>query len=175
QIARDLISGSGDSFAQGEANWSLGSVVGGGPAQDTYDGHAVNLASVFLGINTVDCLLCHDGARHLDTVNLWGSKQIRQNMWGLSAYFARVRRQQQLVSSTPLVYKYLVSDAATGEYQLNTTTGNRSARQPINGVSVVPPKNPFSSAPGTGIVSGDSRRQAIARQITSDIQFSRAI
>src|SRR5262249_27495744 len=61
------------------------------------------------------------------------------------------------------------------EYQLNTTTGNRSARQPINGVSIVSPKNPFSSALGTGIVSGDSRRQAIARQITSDIQFSRAI
>jgi uncharacterized protein DUF1553 len=172
QIARDLISGSGDSFAQGEANWSLGNVVGGGPAQDTYDGHAVNLASMFLGINVVDCLLCHDGARHLDTVNLWGSKQTRQNMWGLSAYFARVRRQQQLVSSTPLVYKYLVSDAATGEYQLNTTTGNRSARQPINGVSIVPPKNPFT---GTGVVTGESRRQAIARQITSDIQFSRAI
>src|SRR5262245_16506897 len=74
QIARDLISDSGDSFAQGEVNWSLGSVVGGGPAQDTYDGHAVNLASMFLGINAVDCLLCHDGARHLDTVNLWGSR-----------------------------------------------------------------------------------------------------
>src|SRR5215475_1515443 len=117
QIARDLISDSGDSFAQGEVNWSLGSVVGGGPAQDTYDGHAVNLASMFLAINAVDCLLCHDGARHLDTVNLWGSKQTRQNMWGLSAYFARVRRQQQLVSSTPLVYKYMVSDVAAGEYQ----------------------------------------------------------
>ena len=175
QIARDLISDSGDSFAQGEVNWSLGSVVGGGPAQDTYDGHAVNLASMFLAINAVDCLLCHDGARHLDTVNLWGSKQTRQNMWGLSAYFARVRRQQQLVSSTPLVYKYMVSDVAAGEYQLNTTIGNRSARQPINGVSVVAPRNPFGSAPGTGISTGESRRQAIARQITSDLQFSRAI
>jgi len=175
QIARDLISDSGDSFAQGEVNWSLGSVVGGGPAQDTYDGHAVNAASMFLGINAVDCLLCHDGARHLDTVNLWGSKQTRQNMWGLSAYFARVRRQQQLVSSTPLVYKYIVSDVGAGEYQLNTTIGNRSARQPINGVNVVPPRNPFSPAPGTGISTGEGRRQAIARQITSDIQFSRAI
>jgi len=175
QLARELIGGMGDSFAQGEANWSLGNVVGGGPAQDTYDGHAVNLTSMFLGINAVDCLLCHDGARHLDTVNLWGSQQTRQKMWGLSAYFARVRRQQQLVTSTPLVYKYIVSDAAAGEYQLNTTTGNRSARQPMNGVTIVAPKNPFSSAAGTGIATGEGRRQAIARQITSDIQFSRAI
>jgi hypothetical protein len=96
-------------------------------------------------------------------------------MWGLSAYFARVRRQQQLVTSTPTVYKYIVSEAAAGEYLLNTTTGNRSARQPMNGVNIVAPKNPFSSTLGTGIVTGESRRQAIARQITSDIQFSRAI
>jgi hypothetical protein len=58
---------------------------------------------------------------------------------------------------------------------LNTTTGNRSARQPINGVNTIAPKNPFSPAAGSGIASGENRRQAIARQITSDIQFSRAI
>src|SRR6266702_8708080 len=88
QSARELISASGDSFAQGEANWPLGNTIAMGPAQDTYDGQAANLASMFLGINTVDCLLCHDGARHLNTVNSWASGQTRQNMWGLSAYFA---------------------------------------------------------------------------------------
>ena len=39
----------------------------------------------------------------------------------------------------------------------------------------VAPKNPFSSVAGTGVANGETRRQAIARQITSDIQFSRAI
>jgi hypothetical protein len=175
QIAQEMIGASGDSFAQGETNWSLGNTVAMGPAQDTYDGHAVNMASMFLGIQAVDCLLCHDGARHLDTVNLWGSKQVRSNMWGLSAYFARVRRTSQTVSTTPQLVKFIVSEAATGEYQLNTTIGNRSARQPINGVAIVQPKNPFGSATGTGIATGENRRQAIARQITGDIQFSRAI
>jgi uncharacterized protein DUF1549/uncharacterized protein DUF1553 len=175
QMAREMIGASGDSFAQGETNWSLGNTVAMGPAQDTYDGHAVNMASMFLGIQAVDCLLCHDGARHLDTVNLWGSKQVRANMWGLSAYFARVRRTAQTVSTTPLLIKYIVSEAATGEYQLNTTTGNRSARQPINGVAIVAPNNPFSPTTGTGIATGENRRQALARQITGDIQFSRAI
>ena len=33
-----------------------------GPVQDTYDGQAVNLSTMFLGINAIDCLLCHDGA-----------------------------------------------------------------------------------------------------------------
>jgi hypothetical protein len=174
QIARELITGTGDSFVQGESNWVLGNTVAMGPAQDTYDGQAANLASTFLGINVVDCLLCHDGARHLDTVNLWGSKQTRQNMWGLSAFFTRVRMQRQVVSTTPQVAKYIISEIPTGEYVLNTTTGNRTARQPVNGVSVVAPKNPFLPNGGT-ILNGENRRQAIARQITSDIQFSRAL
>ena len=172
QLARELITAAGDTFEKGEADWPVGNTVPMGPAQDTYDGHAVNLASMFLGINVVDCLLCHDGARHLDTVNLWGSKQTRQNMWGLSAYFARVRMQRQVVSTTPNVSKFIVSDLANGEYNLNTITGNRTARQPVNGVNTVAPKNPFSS--GSGALPGENRRQAIARQITSDIQFSRA-
>jgi hypothetical protein len=175
QMASELIAATGDSFVQGESNWPAGNTVAMGPAQDTYDGQAVNLASMFLGINVVDCLLCHDGARHLDSVNLWGSQQTRQNMWGLSAYFARVRMQRQVVTQTPLLAKFIVSDLATGDYRLNTTTGNRSPRQPINGVATVAPRNPFSSAAGSGIAPGESRRQAIARQITSDIQFSRAI
>src|SRR5437867_7364809 len=77
QMARELIAAAGDSFEHGEVNWAVGNTVAMGPAQDTYDGQAVNLASMFLGINTVDCLLCHDGARHLDQVNLWGSTQMR--------------------------------------------------------------------------------------------------
>ena len=173
QMAREIIAATGDTFAQGEANWPVGNTVAMGPAQDTYDGQAVNTAAMFLGINSADCLLCHDGARHLDQVNLWGSKQTRQNMWGLSAYFARVRMQRQVVQTTPQLAKYIVTDAATGEYTLNTTTGNRVARQPINGVNMMAPKYPFgASAP---IAPGQSRRQALAQQITGDFQFSRAI
>ena len=110
-------------------------------------------------------------------VNLWGSKLKRQNMWGLSAYFARVRMQRQVVTTTPQVAKYIVSEAATGEYQLNTTTGNRVARQPINGVSVIAPNYPFAagSPSAGGLQPGETRRQALARQVTGDIQFSRAI
>src|SRR5262245_6185938 len=181
QMARELIAAEGDSFAQGEVNWAVGNFVAMGPAQDTYDGHAVNLAGMFLGINAVDCLLCHDGRRHLDTVNLWGSKQTRANMWGLSAYFARTNRTTQRVSTDPIIDKFIVNEAATGDYRVNTTTGNRSARQAVNGVSVIVnnvpvilPKNPFASSADAGMASGENRRQAIARQTTGDIQFARA-
>src|SRR6266699_2636624 len=181
EMATDLITAAGDNFSHGEANWVVNGTVPMGPVQDTYDGQAVNLASMFLGINVVDCLLCHDGARHLDQVNLWGSQQKRQNMCGLSAYFARVRMQRQVTATMPRqIAKYIVTDAAGGEYQLNTTSGNRTARRPIEGVGVVPPKNPFATAAnafatGSGIEPGETRRLALARQVTSDVQFSRAI
>jgi hypothetical protein len=174
QLARELISASGDNFVLGQVNWPVGNTIAMGPAQDTYDGQSVNLASMFLGINVADCLLCHDGARHLDQVNLWGSKKRRPDLWGLSAYFARVRMQRQVITTTPQVAKYVVTDNAAGEYQLNTTDGNRVARQPINGVSVIAPSYPFAAGT-TGIQPGETRRQALARQVTGDIQFSRAI
>jgi len=173
-MARELISAAGDSFLNGAVNWPVGNIVPMGPAQDTYDGQAVNTATMFLGINTVDCLLCHDGARHLDQVNLWGSRQTRQNMWGLAAYFARGRMQRQVVTQTPAVAKWIVSDVLAGDYNLNTTTGNRTARQPVNGVRTITPRNPFAPDQGSGVTVGETYRQAVARQITGDIQFSRA-
>jgi Protein of unknown function (DUF1549)/Protein of unknown function (DUF1553) len=179
QVARELISAAGDTLVTGQANWSVNNTIAMGPAQDTYDGQAVQLSSMFLGINVADCLLCHDGARHLDQVNLWGATQTRRNLWGLSAYFARTRMQRQVVSpGPPQVIKFIVSDLAAGDYNLNTTTGNRTARQPINGVRVITPGYPFQTSgpaiPGSGATSGETYRATIARLITNDLQFSRA-
>ncbi len=179
QMARELIAATGDTLLQGNANWPVNNQIAMGPVQDTYDGQAVQLSQMFMGINAVDCLLCHDGPRHLDQLNLWGATQTRRNMWGLSAYFTRTRMQRQVVTQTPPVFKFIVTDLATGNYNLNTTTGNRTARQPINGVRLVTPSYPFQPAnspfpTGSGISSGESYRASIARQITGDLQFSRA-
>jgi hypothetical protein len=178
EMATELISATGDNLNYGPAGWVAGTNVAGGPAQDVYDGGAVQTASMFLGINSVDCLLCHNGARHLDSVNLWGSQQLRQNMWGLSAYFSRTRIGTVTITQTPQLQSHPITDVATGGYNLNTTTGNRSARQPIivNGVTVntINPKNPFTTATGSGVLQGETYRQALARQITADPQFARA-
>ena len=85
-----------------------------------------------------------------------------------------------MVQPQPLIVKYVVTDATVGNYNLNTTTGNRSPRQPVNGVTNVQPKNPFAVQSGPiptlgGVLGGETYRQAIARQITGDLQFSRAI
>jgi hypothetical protein len=180
QMVRELISATGDTLVTGQPNWSVNNTIAMGPVQDTYDGQAVQLSSMFMGINVADCLLCHDGPHHLDMVNLWGSTQTRRNMWGLSAYFARTRMQRVVVTQgPPQVIKWIVSDVNTGDYNLNTTTGNRTARQPINGIRVITPSYPFQAngspiSVGSGTVSGETYRAAIGRLITSDLQFSRA-
>jgi hypothetical protein len=142
-----------------------------GPAQDTYDGQAVHLSQTFLGLSATDCLLCHDGARHLDSLNLWGKTQTRMNMWGLSAFFARTRMQRTTVPEATYA-KYIVSEATTGDYTLNTTVGNRTARQPQGGLNRVQPRYPFN---GEVPPPNKDRRLALADIVTNDPQFSRAI
>jgi hypothetical protein len=172
QMARELITATGDSFAIGQANWPVGNTVSMGPIQDTYDGAAVDLGSMFMGISAVDCLLCHDGARHLDQVNLWGSTQTRANLWGLAAYFSRTT----MARNTPVAGATTVTDNTTGVYRLNTQIGNRSPRGATNSPATATPRYPFGTGtnPGSGIQTGENYRQAIARQVTADLQFSRA-
>jgi hypothetical protein len=171
QLARELITGTGDTSSVGAANWALGNTISMGPAQDTYDGAAVDLGNMFMGMSSVDCLLCHDGAHHLDQVNLWGSTQTRQNLWGLSAYFSQVA-----MTAGQLGGRTIADNSALAGYRLNTTFGNRTNRQPIGNISIVTPRYPFgtSANPGSGINTGETRRAAIARQVTGDIQFARA-
>lgn len=172
QMATEMIANNGDNFVQGEVNFIVGGIVPMGPSQDTMDGTAVEVTRAFLGINATDCLLCHDGAGHLDQINLWGSQKTRLDAWGMSGFFARTRRQRQNLSQQPNYAKYMVSENPAGEYQLNTTTGNRQTREPVGGKSTVDPK--YFLGNGGGVNTGENRRQAIARLVTADKQFARA-
>ena len=170
QMASEMIVSRGDSYADGATNFIIGGFVPMGPAQDTYDGYAVQTAQTFLGLSSMDCLLCHDGAGRLDAVNLWGSKVTRSDAWGMAAFFARTRRQTVTVGTN--IQKYMMTEATTGEYDLNTTTGNRSSRLPMGAVRNVQPKYPFGNR--GGVANGEDRRTALARFITADPQFARA-
>jgi hypothetical protein len=170
QIAAELITAKGESFTAGEVNYILGGNVTGGPAQDIYDGYTVQASTAFLGISSMDCLLCHDGAGHLDAINLWGSSVKRADAWGMSAFFARVRRSFQTISTN--YGQYVVTESPTGEYTINTTQGNRSARFTPNTNKNAAPKYLFG---GGGVNPGEDRRAAFARMLTSDPQFARAL
>ncbi len=177
-MVRELISATGEnSWEKGELNWFVLGFMGGGPAQDIADLQASIAAEKFLGISHENCVLCHDGRRHLDTLSLWGKTETRRKGWELSAFFAKSQMVRvpvaNAVNGQPYYYRVLDRPAAA-DYALNTTTGNRPARQPIGTLRNVAPKYPFGDGTGQGPKTGETYRQALARLITSDIQFSRA-
>lgn len=174
QIARELIGSDGtNSWDQGELNWILAG-RSSGPAQDTYDLMASNVADTFLGLSQLNCILCHNGRGHLDTLSLWGKQATRMDAWGLAAYFAPTNtalvRPDPTVNNSP--YYWTVSSTRGRTYALNTTTGNRPVRTSVGTLNVAAPKYPFSnaSAPATA----PNLRQLAATAVTSDFQFARA-
>lgn len=169
-MAVEIVTANGDSYVNGATNFLIGGFVPMGPAQDVYDGMAVETSRVFLGLSSMDCLLCHDGPGHLDAVNLWGSQAMRFQAWGMAAFFTGFNRATVNVATN--VQKYTISEIANRNYQLNTTSGNRSNRQPTNGVNVVAPQYMFNG--GGTIKSGENRREVFARYLVADPQFARA-
>jgi hypothetical protein len=174
QMARELISAQGENtFQQGELNWLIGARVTGGPIQDIWDQMASNTAETFLGLANLNCLECHNGRGHLDTINLWGSQTTRQQAWQMSAFFSKAVQQY---TADPNVKNYgywgiVSSKSYPGTYALNTTTGNRPARQPIGSTRSVTPVYMFN---GDAPAQGDNYQAALAKEVTSDFQFARA-
>jgi hypothetical protein len=176
QMARELISATGEnSYEQGELNFLVGGFMTGGPIQDTFDRQAANVAEMFLGMAHMDCILCHDGRGHLDALSVWGKQATRAQAWGFASFFSRTQLTRVPVGQTAQPYYWSVQDnagRARQDYTLNTRTGNRSERQPRPGQTrTVAPVYPFS---GQGPAVGESYRDALARELTSDPQFARA-
>ncbi len=173
QVARELITATGtNSYEQGELNFLAGGSVSGAPVQDTYDAQAVAVAQTFLGLAHVNCLLCHDGRRHLDTLSLWGRQTKRMEAWGLASFLSHTSLLRQRAAEGSNNFIWGVVDNLTRDYPLNTTTGNRPARQPLPGQPArVAPVYPFG---GGKPASAENYRLALAREVTGDLQFARA-
>lgn len=173
QMVREIITATGsDSYTQGELNWLIGGVVTGGPQQDIWDQQTANIADTFLGIAHVNCLLCHSGRGHLDSLSLWGSQTTRQQAWGLSSFLSHTDNPRTPTSTKNVFYWGLADNTRYKmDYPLNTTTGNRPARQPIGTTKNISPSYLFS---GQAPASGQNYRLALAQFVTSDFQFARA-
>jgi len=172
-MVSEMIAATGDnSWEQGELNWNVGGIVTGGPRQDIYDQQGANVAETFLGLSHYNCILCHDGRRRMDSLSLWGKQETRLEAWQLAAFFGRTNVQRINLQGVNNRYYYRVTNNAVADYPLNTTTGNRPPRQPLGNIRNVAPEYPFN---GGGTPNpGEPYRSALARFITSDIQFSRA-
>lgn len=169
QIVREIIAGTGDSFVVGQPVYWVRQIQSNGPIQDTYDNLSAATGQQFLGMPLV-CLSCHNGVGHLEQVNSGLSKRTRSEFWGNASFFART--SAQALNSGSLGVEYNIIDNTTGEYRLNTTTGNKTPRQPASGqASTVDPKFFLG---GDAPQAGETRRQAYGRLLTANPQFARA-
>lgn len=169
QIVREIIAGAGDSFVTGQPVYWVRQLQGNGPIQDTYDNLSAATGAQFLGMPLV-CLSCHSGAGHLEQVNSSLAHRARSDFWGNAAFFART--STQTASAGPTGVEFVVTDVTSGEYRLNTTTGNKTPRLPAEGQSAVVSPKFFLS--GDTPQSGETRRQAYGRILTANPQFARA-
>jgi hypothetical protein len=122
-------------------------------------------------------LLCHDGRGHLTGLSLWGGSTTRNQAWQLSSFMSHTGMPG---SSSPIDpnnpkagrLAYWAFTTGTTDYTLNTTIGNRPARQPSpGGAKTVPPVYLDGvSAPAKGA----DYRASLATYVTNDMQFSRA-
>ena len=171
QMAREVISGKGVSFTSttGNANYWVRQIQPNGPIQDTYDNLSAQSGAQFLGMPFL-CLSCHNGLGHLELVNQYLKSHTRYDFWGNAAFFARTRAMRVAVTGSTND-QYDVEDNSTGSYQLDTTSGNKTPRQPINGQSTV---SPAFLLTGEGPRPGEPWRDAYGRILTAHPQFARA-
>ena len=176
-MAREMITALGDNnWDHGTLNFILGGFMQGGPAQDTYDLLAQTVAEKFLGIAHENCLLCHDGRRHLDSLSVWGKAETRMGAYQLASFFSKLTVPFPRTYPNPdnrNVYKSVVGEnPRNADYPLGSTTGNRSPRTIAGSVRNVAPAYPFGTNPKPA--ANENYRTALARFVTSDIQFARA-
>jgi len=122
----------------------------------------------------MNCLLCHNGRGHLDSLSLWGSQTTRQAAWGFASFLSHTDSNKIPVMGMPVgnPYYWSVQDNTRykTDYALNTTTGNRPrachrfGHPHVAGLSFRRLDAHFR----------ENYRVALGRIITSDFQFARA-
>lgn len=158
-----------DSTAPG-VNFVVRSFAPMGPAQDTYDMMLERSARVFLGLGHYDCLLCHDGRRHLDSVSAWGAYATRAEAQRMAAFFSRTQMAGYRTAdqNDPYFNSYTITDRPNGQYNLNVNFGNRPSRILPNGPQNYTPVYRDGRTP-----AGGNWREAFARFMIEDPMFAR--
>ena len=134
---------------------------------DLIDESSINISRIFLGLN-IECISCHNGAGHTDTVNLYLTEKRRSEFAAQAAFLGKWR----WLGDGMLFFNVFADDEAKGY-----TTGNdapystaAAARFPRDGRT----HEPSFILTGEKPRPGENPRKALARILTSDLQFSRA-
>jgi hypothetical protein len=139
---------------------------------DIVDQASVNISRIFLGVN-IDCIGCHDGADHLEAVNLYLSQRTREQFHRQAAFLGNWRLLMS-VNRTPAasLNNSLIDDEAGGYKTGNDAPYYTAAesRFPRDGRSYTPAFILTGEEPKPG----EDPRRALARIVPTHIQFSRA-
>lgn len=166
-MVRELLTSQGEQITSPAANYFVRLFQENGPPQDTFDNVATQTGAQFLAL-PMNCVSCHDGRGHLESLNFGMSLVTRRQLWELAAFFAGIRVENVRSGETG---SYVVSVDPAAEYTLTTTDGNKSPRQPREGESAIVAPRYLN---GEGPAPGEDRRAAFARLLTADRQFARA-
>jgi len=134
---------------------------------DFMDAMAIGFGRTFLGIN-MDCVSCHDGARHLEPLNLYLSGKKRSEFHSQAAFWARLNMAPFNMTTGNAVLNddnpgYVTKEDAPYH------TGAES-RFPRDGKTYEPAFFLTGEKPRPGM---DPRKE-LARLMTSHVQFNRA-
>ena len=132
---------------------------------DAIDEFTVTYGKVLLGLN-LGCISCHDGANHLEQVNLYLTGKTREDFFRQAAFFGRTRMIMNWENGFQANTEYTVDDVEPGY----PTTSESIVRVPRTGGSNAPKFILDDQAP-----SGEELpRDALARLLTGHLQFARA-
>lgn len=132
---------------------------------DTVDEFTVTYSKVFLGLNLA-CISCHDGANHLEKVNLFLTSKKRDEFFGQAAFFGRTRQIMNWENGYQANTEYTVDDVGK-DYD---PKADSIVRVPRRGGDA----SPRFILSGERPKPGENHRDALARIMTSHVQFRRA-
>ena len=134
---------------------------------DFLDSMSISFGRTFLGIN-MDCVSCHDGARHLEPLNLYLTTKKRAEFHAQAAFWARLN----LAPSNMTTGNAVLNDRNPGYVTKEDSPYHTAAesRFPRDGKTYEPAFILTGEKPRPGI---DPRKE-LARIMTSHVQFNRA-
>jgi hypothetical protein len=132
---------------------------------DTHDELAVLFGKTFLGIN-FSCVSCHDGASHLEKVNVWLTSKKRREFFAFASFLGKTRYIPHTEDTQAVMGHFVVDDLAPGY----DTKGGSMLRTPRWGG----PNTPAFPLTGEKAREGAEPREELGRMLTAHPQFARA-
>ena len=129
--------------------------------EDTIEDIAISSSRYFLGIN-LECIACHDGARHLEKINLWLSRRKRDEFWRQASFFGGVRIYRAFGIGQEFAVK---EDEPRFDLKYPSVKRVQRYRKDVTPTFVLT---------GQTQAAGENPRAAYARLLTADPQFARA-